>query len=109
MTQERVNKLDQQEQNLDQIVTLKLYSFAHYLRLINFKGYAKWLTLNQSIVEEHPEHLDLQIISQDQVMGKTGIDEVYKGLLKHYAHKFMSMTKQESNSIQSKMMEFKSL
>ena len=54
--------------------------------------------------------MDLNVISQDMAMGNNnGGDEVYKGLLKTYAHKFMSMTKQESNSLQTKMMEFKSL
>ena len=56
---ERVNKLEEQETALSTVVQLKLYSFCHYLRKIDFKGYAKWCILNQSMQEEHPQNLSL--------------------------------------------------
>ena len=53
------------------------------MRQINFKGYGKWVLLNQSVREEHPDGLDLEIIIDKSEAGKTpkgGRDEIYLGL-----------------------------
>ena len=47
-------KLEDQENGLDNLVNIKLYSFCQYLRKIDFKGYSKWCLLNQAVREEHP-------------------------------------------------------
>jgi hypothetical protein len=57
--------LDDQEYSLQNVVELKIYSFMHYLRCIEFKGYAKWCILNQSVKEEHPQGTDLFTIIEN--------------------------------------------
>lgn len=60
-------KLESQEVNLETIVSIKLYSFMHYLRKINFKGFAKWAVLNRCVQELHPAGLSLlQIVSSNK-------------------------------------------
>lgn len=66
--------------------------------MIEFKGYAKWSVLNQTVKEEHPQHLSIEDIlkggREDEGGTPEGIrDEIYEGLLAHYADKFMSLTK----------------
>jgi len=79
--------LDSQEINLDSMVQLKLYSFCHYLKKINFKGFTKWVVLNQCIKEEHPQQLSLMdIIKNNRVDASQtgtlkGSDEIYISLL----------------------------
>ena len=46
LVNQKLSTLDQQEQQLYQIVNLKLYSFHHYLRKIKFKVFAKWCVIN---------------------------------------------------------------
>lgn len=109
---ERISKLDQQEENLGQIVTLKLYSFAHFLRLIDFKGFAKWVTLNITLLELHPNKLSLEQISnmknRPEGYGPQQ-DDIYLGLLNHYAEKFMHLTITEANSLTQRANQFKQL
>jgi hypothetical protein len=73
-----------------------LYSFAHFLKLIEFKGYAKWTILNQAVREEHPQQMSIADINNGRIEenGTPGgaRDEIYEGLLAHYADKFMSLT-----------------
>lgn len=113
LTKERTSKLEAQEENLGSIVTLKLYSFAHFLRIIEFKGFAKWIVLNQTLKEEHPENMTLEQISHQRNRPEEGgtpqPDEIYQGLLNHYAEKFMYLTKGESESLRQKMNQFKCL
>jgi hypothetical protein len=37
----------------------------HFLRSIEFKGYAKWCLLNQAVKEEHPQGIDLFTIIEN--------------------------------------------
>lgn len=106
--------IENQSQNLEQIVQLKLYSFVQFLRNIEFKGYAKWVVLNQTVAEVHPQRLSIQDINnqrgEDEGNTPGGIrDEIYEGLLPFYADKFMSLTKQESRSLGCKQHEYKAL
>lgn len=59
VTKDRVAKLDQQEHNMDQVVSIKLFSFVQFLRVVEFKGYAKWIILNRATIENHPKKLGL--------------------------------------------------
>jgi len=59
---ERLNKLEEQEKNLNGMVEMKLHSFHHYLKNVGFKGYGKWLAVNQAIKELHPQGLSLMEI-----------------------------------------------
>lgn len=90
---------------------LKLYSFTQFLRAIDFKGYSKWIILNQAVVENHPSHLGLQQLSQ--TMKKDGgtpqPDEIYQLLLQNYSEKFLQLTSVEQRNIQQKQLEYKSL
>jgi hypothetical protein len=108
---ERMTKVDQQEVNMEQIVQLKLYSFPHFLKLTGFKGYSRWIILNQVVKEQHPQHYDLEQIIDELKRSKTpgGIpgDEIYQGLCQHYDQKFMNNKPDESKSIKTKMLEFK--
>jgi hypothetical protein len=104
---ERMNTIENQDNNLESLVQLKIYSFAHYLRNINFKGYAKWCILHRTLSEEHPNKkglLELLREETDPNTGKIGkiSDEIYNGLLSHYQEKFMMLTKSESKSIMMK-------
>jgi hypothetical protein len=68
------------------------------LKIIEFKGYAKWVVLNQVVREEHPQHLSIEDINSEKGQDEGGTpggvrDEIYEGLLAHYADKFMSLTK----------------
>ena len=85
----------------------------HFLRQISFKGYGKWVLLNKAVKEEHPEGYDLEKIIDNQVKDgqtpKGGKDEIFAGLQTHYADKFMKLSKQESNSLLNKMLEFKAV
>ena len=80
---------------------MKLYSFAHFLKLIEFKGYAKWVVLNQAVKEVHPQHLCIAEINNGRAEDNSGtpggenvraMDEIYEGLQAHYQDKFMSLT-----------------
>jgi hypothetical protein len=92
-------KLEDQENGLDNLVNIKLYSFCQFLRKIDFKGYSKWCLLNQAVREEHPQGIDLfkiiesnEIISKELKMvdvyhkrditpgGPGATDEIYEGL-----------------------------
>ena len=87
---------------------LKFYSFAHFLKKIEFKGFCKWVLLNKAVQEEYPDHLDLlQIIARrnkDQSQ-----DEIYQGLLQYHTDTFMQLNAKELNSLQTKSQEFKYL
>jgi hypothetical protein len=49
-----MSKLEEYEQHHNGIEEIKLHSFYHYLKKIDFKGYGKWYVLSQCIKEEHP-------------------------------------------------------
>jgi len=97
---ERITKVDQQLVDMEQILQLKLYSFPHFLMATGFKGYSRWIILNQVVKEQHPQHYDLEQI----IPG----DEIYQGLCQHYDQKFMKNKPHESQSIKTKIEMFKS-
>lgn len=119
LVKERMAKLDQQENNLE-MVQLKLYSFHHYLRKINFKGFAKWSILNQCVKELHPQGLSLieiiKINQENQRIAQTGAtpnhelrDDIYVALKSHYQDSFMNLTPSEEKSIEVKKYEYQTL
>lgn len=70
--------------------------------------------LNQAVKEEHPQHLSIAAINTGRAEDEGGTpggvrDEIYEGLLAHYADKFMSLTQSETRSIAAKTEEYKCL
>mmetsp|Transcript_4439 Transcript_4439/g.7562 ORF Transcript_4439/g.7562 Transcript_4439/m.7562 type:complete len:119 (-) Transcript_4439:1096-1452(-) len=59
LIKQRMDTLEQQTSSLESMVQIKMYSFHHYLRTIDFKGFAKWCVINQSFQEVHPQGLSL--------------------------------------------------
>lgn len=51
---QRVSKLEAQQENLANIVYVKIHSFYHFLQKIKFKGFGKWIVLSQCFKENHP-------------------------------------------------------
>ena len=89
-----------------------MYSFCHYLRKIEFKGFAKWVILNECVKQNHPSGLSLIEVNRNNEMngikeekGKLlehGVDELYYALTPRYKHQFMNLTKGELKSIKTK-------
>jgi hypothetical protein len=103
----KINKLDEKQQSLMGIEEIKLHSFYHYLKLVGFKGFAKWMILNQCFKEEHPQKFDLLTMVQAPELKKD--DLVYQELQKFYKEKFIDLTDRELVSLQTKQNEFKEL
>ena len=89
--------LEEKQTGLIGIEEVKLHSFFHYLKIIGFKGYGKWMTLNQCFREQHPQRLDLLTIVQSPDLKLT--DLIYQKLQDHFQEKFMILSGSEYQSL----------
>lgn len=104
---DKINMLEEKQNGLVGIEEVKLHSFFHFLKILGFKGYGKWMTLNQCFKEHHPQHLDLLTIVSSPDLKMT--DLIYQKLQDHFQEKFMILSKSEFNSLQSKQVEFREI
>ena len=68
-----------------QVYEIKILSFYHFLKTINFKGFAKWSVLNQIVRTNHSQGHDLIFLNKQ----KDCKDVLYLGLLKQFKKDFI--------------------
>lgn len=68
------------------------------------------MVLNKTVQELHPDHLDLLQLSEQRVDNHSSqLDQICNGLLKYYSEKFMFMSQTETQSLRTKVSQFKAL
>ena len=60
---ENLNFLENKQKSM---TNSKILSFYHFLKIIDFKGFAKWSVLNQTVRVNHPKGLDLVYLNKQK-------------------------------------------